>query len=94
MTDTVTDAYSIPQEFLDLRETIRQIAEQQIAPRAHDIDASAEYPWDIRKLLAENDILGLPFGPEYGGTGTGSLMLSIAIEEIAKACASSSLIAR
>ncbi len=92
VTDTVTDAYSIPQEFLDLRETIRQIAEQQIAPRAHDIDASAEYPWDIRKLLAENDILGLPFGPEYGGTGTGSLMLSIAIEEIAKACASSALI--
>jgi len=92
MTDTASDAYSIPQEFIDFRDTIRQIAEEQIAPRAHDIDASAEYPWDIRKLLAENDILGLPFDTEYGGTGTGSLMLNIAIEQIAMSCASSSLI--
>ena len=92
MTDTASDTYSIPQEFTDLRDTIRQIAEEQIAPRAHDIDASAEYPWDIRKLLAENDILGLPFDTEYGGTGTGALMLNIAIEQIAMSCASSSLI--
>ena len=80
MTDTASDTYSIPQESIDLRDMIRQISEEQIAPRAHDIDASAEYPWDIRKLLAENDILGLPFDTEYGGTGTGALMLNIAIE--------------
>ena len=92
MTDTASDTYSIPQESIDLRDMIRQISEEQIAPRAHDIDASAEYPWDIRKLLAENDILGLPFDTEYGGTGTGSLMLNIAIEQIAMSCASSSLI--
>ena len=92
MTDTASDAYSIPQESIDLRDMIRQISEEQIAPRAHDIDASAEYPWDIRKLLAENDILGLPFDTEYGGTGTGALMLNIAIEQIAMSCASSSLI--
>lgn len=92
MTDTASDAYSIPQESIDLRDMIRQISEEQIAPRAHDIDASAEYPWDIRKLLAENDILGLPFDIEYGGTGTSALMLNIAIEQIAMSCASSSLI--
>jgi acyl-CoA dehydrogenase len=92
MTDIASDVYSIPQEFLDFRDTIRQISEEQIAPRAHDIDASAEYPWDIRKLLAENEILGLPFDSEYGGTGTGALMLNIAIEQIAMSCASSSLI--
>lgn len=92
MTDTASDAYSVPQESIDLRDMIRQISEEQIAPRAHDIDASAEYPWDIRKLLAENDILGLPFDAEYGGTGTGALMLNIAIEQIAMSCASSSLI--
>ena len=92
MTDTASDAYSIPQESIDLRDMVRQVSEEQIAPRAHDIDASAEYPWDIRKLLAENDILGLPFDTEYGGTGTGALMLNIAIEQIAMSCASSSLI--
>ena len=60
-------------------------------PRAPEIDRSAEYPQDIRKLLAENDILGLPFAEEYGGTGTGTLMLQIAVEEIAKADASCAL---
>ncbi|HUB98623.1 MAG TPA: acyl-CoA dehydrogenase family protein [Solirubrobacterales bacterium] len=84
--------YSIPQEMVDFRETIRQIATEKIAPRAGDIDRNAEYPWDIRKLLAEQDILGLPFDEEYGGTGTGTLMLQIGVEEIAKACASSALI--
>jgi alkylation response protein AidB-like acyl-CoA dehydrogenase len=84
--------YSIPQEMVDFRETIRQIATEKIAPRAGDIDRNAEYPWDVRKLLAEQDILGLPFAEEYGGTGTGTLMLQIGVEEIAKACASSALI--
>jgi alkylation response protein AidB-like acyl-CoA dehydrogenase len=43
-------------------------------------------------LLAEQDVLALPFGTEYGGTGTGTLMLQMAVEEIAKVCASSALI--
>src|SRR6185312_11596492 len=74
--------YEIPQEMVDFRETIRQIATEKIAPRAGDIDRNAEYPWDIRKILGEQDILGLPFGEEYGGTGTGTLMLQIGVEEI------------
>jgi len=86
------DLYDIPQEFLDFRDLVRQLAQEQIAPRAGDIDRSGEYPWDIRKLLSEQDILGLPFATEYGGTGTGTLMLQMAVEEIAKACASSALI--
>ncbi len=88
----MTDVYAIPQEFLDFRETIRRITDERIRPRAAEIDRTGEYPGDIRKLLAENDILALPFPSEYGGTGTGTLMVQIAIEEIAKACASSALI--
>ncbi len=53
---------------------------------------SAEYPWDVRRVLAEQDILGLPFPTEYGGTGTGTLMLNMAVEEIAKVDASCALI--
>ncbi len=86
------ELYTIPQEYLDFRDTIRQIATEQIAPRAAEIDEKAEYPHDLRKLLSEQDILGLPFDTEYGGTGTGTLMLNMAIEEIAKACASTALI--
>src|SRR4051794_31660781 len=87
----LAELYTIPQEHLDFRDTIRQIARDRIAPRAAEIDEKAEYPWDLRKLLAEQDIFGLPFDEEYGGTGTGTLMLTISIEEIAKACASTAL---
>jgi alkylation response protein AidB-like acyl-CoA dehydrogenase len=91
MSASATIAYLIPEEFEDLRATIRQIAQERIVPRAPEIDRSAEYPQDIRRLLAENDIFGLPFPQEYGGTGTGTLMLQIAVEEIAKADASCAL---
>jgi alkylation response protein AidB-like acyl-CoA dehydrogenase len=84
--------YSIPQEFEDFRETIRKMVVEQVAPRAQEIDASAEYPRDIRELFASHDLMGLPFDEEHGGTGTGTLMLNIAVEEVAKACASSALI--
>ena len=87
-----SELYTVPQEHRDFRDTIREIAEQRIAPRAAQIDEDAQYPQDLRELLAEQDILGLPFETEHGGTGTGTLMLNIAIEEIAKACASTALI--
>src|SRR6478672_12009826 len=87
-----SDLYDIPQELKDFRDTIRQIVKERILPRAAEIDETGEYPWDIRKLLGEQDILGLPFVEEYGGTGTGTLMLQIAVEEIAKASAAAALI--
>jgi alkylation response protein AidB-like acyl-CoA dehydrogenase len=89
---TQPPGYRIPEEFEDLRATVRQIAQEQIVGRAPEIDRAAEYPQDIRKLLADNDILALPFAEEYGGTGTGTLMLQMAVEEIAKADASCALI--
>src|SRR3984885_472874 len=87
-----TDLYDIPQDLLDFRDLVRRLAQEQIAPRAAEIDRTAEYPWDVRRLLAEQDVLALPFPTEYGGTGTGTLMLQMAVEEIAKVCASSALI--
>jgi acyl-CoA dehydrogenase len=91
-TTALTDIYELPQEYKDFRDTIRQIVDEKVRPRAAEIDATGEYPHDIRKLFAEQDILALPFDTQYGGTGTGTLMLQIAVEEIAKACASSALI--
>jgi alkylation response protein AidB-like acyl-CoA dehydrogenase len=93
MTTTIaTDLYEIPQDMRDFRDTIRQIATERIAPRAAEIDETGEYPWDVRKLLGEQDILGLAIPEEYGGVHQGVLMLNIAVEEIARACASSALI--
>jgi alkylation response protein AidB-like acyl-CoA dehydrogenase len=87
----LADAYSLTDDQLDLRETIRKVARERVAPRAAEIDEKAEYPWDLRELFAELNLFGLPFEPEHGGTGTGVLMLNIAVEEIAKACASTAL---
>ncbi len=89
---SVQPAYDIPEEFEDFRETIRKMVVEKVAPRAREIDEKAEYPRDVRELFASHDLMGLPFSEEYGGTGTGTLMLNIAIEEVAKACASSALI--
>jgi alkylation response protein AidB-like acyl-CoA dehydrogenase len=89
--EALADAYAIPQEHLDFRDTIRQMAQERVAPRAAEIDEKAEYPQDIRELFAEHDLFGLPFDEEHGGTGTGTLMLNMAIEEVAKVCASSAL---
>ncbi len=83
--------YEIPQELLDLRATIRQIAQERIAPRASEIDRSGEYPYDIRQLLADGDIFALALPEAYGGTGTGTLMLQMAVEELAKVDASTGL---
>jgi alkylation response protein AidB-like acyl-CoA dehydrogenase len=89
--ELLADAYTIPQEHLDFRDTIRQIAQERVAPRAAEIDEKAEYPHDLRELFAEHDLFGLPFDAEHGGTGTGTLMLNMAIEEVAKVCASTAL---
>jgi alkylation response protein AidB-like acyl-CoA dehydrogenase len=86
-----TVPYALPQAFVDFRSTIRQIVTERVAPRAAEIDTNAEYPQDLRELFASQDLFGLPFDTEQGGTGTGTLMLNIAIEEVAKACASTAL---
>jgi len=87
-----TVVYRLSDEQTLLRQTVRQLADERIAPRAAEIDTSAEFPWDIKELLAEHEILALPFPPEYGGVGGGLLTLCLAIEEIARVCAASSLI--
>src|SRR4051794_22515814 len=92
MTATLLDVYELPEEFRDFRDAIRVIVRERVAPRAAEIDASGEYPWDLRRLFGEQDLMGLPFAQEHGGTGTGTLMLNVAIEEVARACASSALI--
>src|SRR4051812_13392393 len=84
--------YALTVDQRDLREMVQALVAGKIAPRAAEIDASGEFPEDIRELLAGHDILALPFEEAYGGTGTGTLMTVVAIEEIAKACASSALI--
>ncbi len=82
----------LSEEQREIRDLVRQLARERIAPRAAEIDESHEFPWDIVELYRENDLFGLLFDEEYGGLGTGTLLALIAIEEVSKVCAPSALI--
>jgi alkylation response protein AidB-like acyl-CoA dehydrogenase len=75
-----------------LRDAVRELADEQIAPRAADIDRNAAWPEDVRQLLASHDILGIPFAEAHGGLGADLLTLCLAIEQISRVCATSGLI--
>jgi alkylation response protein AidB-like acyl-CoA dehydrogenase len=92
VTDPGSIGYRLTEEQVLLRDTIRQLAFEQIAPRAAEIDRSGEFPEDIRQLLAGQDVLALPYPVEHGGLGADLLTQCLAIEAIAHACVTSSLI--
>jgi alkylation response protein AidB-like acyl-CoA dehydrogenase len=73
-------------------EVVRDLVREKVAPRAAEIDATGEFPWDIQKLFAQNDLLGIPIPAEYGGLGGTFQTYVKVVEEVAKACASSALI--
>jgi alkylation response protein AidB-like acyl-CoA dehydrogenase len=76
----------------EVRELVRTLARERIGPRAAEIDASHEFPWDVVELYREHGVFGLFFRAEHGGTGTGTLLGLVAIEEVSKVCATSGLI--
>ncbi|MCI0344053.1 MAG: acyl-CoA dehydrogenase family protein [Chloroflexi bacterium] len=92
MTGPAWTPYRLTEEQALLRDTIHRLAQGRIAPRAAEIDRSAEFPRDVQSLLAEHDVLALPFPEEHGGVGADLLSVCVAIEQIARACATSSLI--
>ncbi|HEX7226090.1 MAG TPA: acyl-CoA dehydrogenase family protein [Candidatus Limnocylindria bacterium] len=76
----------------ELRAVVRELAEERIAPRAAEIDERGEFPWDLKELLAKQDLLGTAFAEEHGGTALDTISQSIVVEEIARADATTSLI--
>jgi alkylation response protein AidB-like acyl-CoA dehydrogenase len=86
------DRYQLSDEHRMLRETVRQLAEDKIAPRAAEVDETAEFPWDVYEALRRADLHAIHIPTEYGGNGADSIATCIVIEEVARACASSALI--
>ncbi len=84
--------YRLTDDHLELRALVRELAEERIAPRAAEIDQSGEFPWDLKELLAKQDLLGAGLPATYGGTELDTLGQSILVEEIARADATTSLI--
>jgi alkylation response protein AidB-like acyl-CoA dehydrogenase len=82
----------LTEDQIALRDAVRELADEKVAPRAAAIDESAEFPWDMVELLAKQDILALPFPTDYGGLGGDLLTLCVAIEQLSRACATTGLI--
>ena len=84
--------YRLTDEHHELRAMVRELAEERIAPRAAEIDESLEFPWDLKELLAKQDLLGTCFGERHGGTALDEIGQAILVEEVARADATTSLI--
>jgi len=78
--------YFLTEEQLMIRDLARQIAEEKVVPIRAELDEKNEYPWEIIKVLAQSDMIGLFIPEEYGGLGKGSFELCLVVEELSKAC--------
>lgn len=70
---------------IQIRDLIRRVAKEQVAPRANEIDRSAEYPQDMFDLLRQLGLFTLPFPQQYGGTNS-MVSACLAIEEFGRVC--------
>ena len=85
-------AFALSEEHAALRESVRALADDKIAPRAAEIDRTSEFPWDVYEALVKADLQAVHIPSGYGGAGADAIATVIVIEEVARACASSSLI--
>ena len=92
VTDSPPPTYRLTEEQALLRDAVRTLADERVAPRAAEIDKTGEFPEDLRQLLAAQDILALPFPEEHGGLGGDLLSICLAVEQLSRACATTGLI--
>ncbi|MDN3266006.1 acyl-CoA dehydrogenase [Streptomyces sp. DH-12] len=86
------DLYRPSEEHDMLRDAVRSLAEAKIAPHAAAVDEEARFPREALDALVANDLHAVHVPEEYGGAGADALATVIVIEEVARVCASSSLI--
>ena len=78
--------YLLTEEQIMIRDLARQIATEKVVPVRAELDEKEEFPWEIMKVMAQSDMFGIFIPEEYGGLGMGALELSIAVEELSRAC--------
>ncbi len=78
--------YLLTEDQQMIRDLCRQIADEQIKPVAAELDESAEFPWDIVRVLADADIFGVFVPEEYGGMGGGVMEMAIVTEQLSWGC--------
>ena len=82
-----TATFSLPEELEEFRGLVREIAEEQVAPRAAEVDETDEWPEDLYKVLVENELMGVGYPEDAGGAGGGSLTFALFTEEISRVSA-------
>ncbi|MEK7310207.1 MAG: acyl-CoA dehydrogenase [Planctomycetota bacterium] len=83
--------FSFTEEQKLIQQTVRDFAVELVAPRAKKYDQTKEFPWDNIRKMAELSLMGIPFPEKYGGAGADKLSYIIAVEELARACGSTSI---
>ncbi|GAA5195182.1 acyl-CoA dehydrogenase [Rugosimonospora acidiphila] len=86
------DAYQLPEEHQEIRDAVRSLCEGKVAPNAAHADETGEFPQASYDALRSADFHAPHIPEEYGGAGADALATAIVIEEVARACAASSLI--
>ena len=92
MSTSSFDLYQLSEEHEAVREAVRAIAEDKIAPYAAEVDEQSRYPQEAHDALVASDFFAPHVPEEYDGVGADALATCIVIEELARVCASSSLI--
>ncbi len=82
---------TLTEEQRAFRAAVRQMAEARFAPRAAEVDATGEFPWDNFKDCVSMELPGLSIPTEYGGSGADNVTRAIMVEELARVCGSTSL---
>src|SRR6201991_5376561 len=86
------DSYRLSDEHEALRDAVRDLADKEIAPHAADVDEQGRYQVEAREALVKAGFHAVIVPEEYGGQGADELAGCIVIEEVARVCASSSLV--
>jgi alkylation response protein AidB-like acyl-CoA dehydrogenase len=84
--------YELNDEQRMMRDMVRRLAQERIAPGAAERDAKAEFPWEVVEAFRENGVFGCDFPEEHGGAGMGMLACCLAVEEVSKVCAASAVV--
>jgi len=81
----------LKEEHLQVRDMVRRFAEDVVAPRARELDETETFPHEAVRQMGELGLMGLPYAEKYGGAGMDMLSYAIAVEEVARVCASTAI---
>jgi alkylation response protein AidB-like acyl-CoA dehydrogenase len=84
--------FGLSPQHLEIRRTVREFADREVAPVAAELERRGEFPHDIIRRAAELGLMGVPYPEDLGGTGLDSLAYAITIEELARASGSVAII--